>query len=152
MDEAIALPSKSVVSSPHLIVNFTASLPSAIAWSTIALASSETIGSTCATESHIEWVYRPKRHVVFTDRSARLMEDKIILPKVSSILESMYGGVDGNAPGLTMGGLGLDGQALKGGVLGVENWVPRSRALVAGNCPVHRGASAGLCPGPEQDV
>ena len=100
--EAIALPRESVVSSPQHIMNFAASLPSAIAWFRMARSSSKTIGSICATEFHTEWVYRPKRHAVFTDHSARLAEEKILLPKVSSLLNSLSGGVDRNGPGLIL--------------------------------------------------
>ena len=58
------------------MVNLAAYLPSVMAWERIGRAFSRTIGSTRTTESHKAWVYRPKRHVEFTDRNARLEDVK----------------------------------------------------------------------------
>ena len=68
------------------MVNFAASLPSVMAWVRMAQASSGTMGSTHATESHKEWVYQPKRHAEFTDHNARLEDEKIRFPNVSKSL------------------------------------------------------------------
>ena len=73
-----------------------------MAWVRMAQASSETMGSTRATESHKAWVYRPKRHAVFTDRKAMLEDEKIRFPKVSSLWDSPSGGVIGKALGLVL--------------------------------------------------
>lgn len=53
---------------------------------------------------------------------------------------------------VNLGGAGLDDQCLRGGVLDEESWVPRTKAMVAGNGSEHRSACAGLGPGPEQDI
>lgn len=46
-------------------------------------------------------MYQPKRHAGFTDSSARLAEENILF-KESSFLDSLSGGVVGNAPELTL--------------------------------------------------
>ena len=75
-----------------------------MAWVSMARVSSETMGSTCDTESHNAWVYRLKTYAVFTHRMARLEDEKNHLEKDSSLLDSLSGGVVGKALGLVLAG------------------------------------------------
>ena len=102
-EEAMTRPRESVVSSPHCMVNFAASLPSITAWVRMARASSN-MGSTGVTESHKAWVYQPKRHVKFTHYNARLKDEKICFPNISSLLDSLSGGALGKGLGLVLAG------------------------------------------------
>ena len=52
---------------------------------------------THATESHKAWLYLVKRHAVFTDRNAKLEDEKTGFPKVSSLLDSLSGCAVGKA-------------------------------------------------------
>ena len=72
-------------------------------------------------------MYWPKRHAVFTNRKARLVEEKILLPKVSSLLDSLSGRVVGNALGLT-----LASEACTTKLSGMRCWVRKAESPGAG--------------------